>query len=227
MPVKFPGINACVFDAYGTLFDVHSAVARHRVRLGENADRISMAWRTKQLEYTWLRSIMDRYVDFWQVTGHALDFALQANDVDDDALRDDLMSAYLALECYPEVPEVLSALKDAGMQTAILSNGSPMMLEAAVDSAGLGGLLDDVISVDLLGVYKPAMDVYQLVLERLEVGRGQVSFQSSNAWDAAGAATFGFKVAWCNRFGQARERLPDGPHAEIKTLAELPGIVLS
>ena len=226
MPVKFSGINACVFDAYGTLFDVHSAVGRQRARLGENADRISITWRTKQLEYTWLRSIMDRYVDFWQVTGHALDFALQAGGVDDDALRDDLMSAYLALDCYPEVPEVLSTLKDAGMQTAILSNGSPMMLEAAVDSAGLGGLIDDVLSVDLLGVYKPAMDVYQLVLERLDVGRGQVSFQSSNAWDAAGAATFGFNVAWCNRFGQARERLPDGPHAEIKTLTELPGIVL-
>lgn len=227
MPARFSGINACVFDAYGTLFDVHSAVGRHRARLGENADKVSMAWRTKQLEYTWLRSIMDRYVDFWQITGHALDFALQANGIEDDALREDLMGAYLALECYPEVPEVLSTLKDAGMHTAILSNGSPMMLEAAVDSAGLGGLLDDVISVDLLGVYKPAMDVYQLVLERLDVGRGQVSFQSSNAWDAAGAATFGFKVAWCNRFGQARERLPDGPHAEIRTLAELPGIVLS
>lgn len=226
MPARFSGINACVFDAYGTLFDVHSAVGRHRARLGENADKVSMAWRTKQLEYTWLRSIMDRYVDFWQITGHALDFALQANGIEDDALREDLMGAYLALECYPEVPEVLSTLKDAGMHTAILSNGSPMMLEAAVDSAGLGGLLDDVISVDLLGVYKPAMDVYQLVLERLDVGRGQVSFQSSNAWDAAGAATFGFQVAWCNRFCQARERLPDGPHAEIKTLAELPGIVL-
>jgi len=226
MPVKFPGITACVFDAYGTLFDVHSAVGRHRARLGEQADKVSIAWRTKQLEYTWLRSIMDRYVDFWRVTGDALDFALHAHGVDDDALREDLMSAYLALECYPEVPEVLTTLKDAGMQTAILSNGSPMMLEAAVDSAGLGGLLDEVISVDLLGVYKPAMDVYQLVLERMEVGRGQVSFQSSNAWDAAGAATFGFNVAWCNRFGQARERLPDGPHAEIRTLAELPGIVL-
>lgn len=226
MPARFSGINACVFDAYGTLFDVHSAVGRHRARLGENADKVSMAWRSKQLEYTWLRSIMDRYVDFWQITGHALDFALQANGIEDDALREDLMGAYLALECYPEVPEVLSTLKDAGMHTAILSNGSPMMLEAAVDSAGLGGLLDDVISVDLLGVYKPAMDVYQLVLERLDVGRGQVSFQSSNAWDAAGAATFGFQVAWCNRFCQARERLPDGPHAEIKTLAELPGIVL-
>ena len=226
MSAQFPGITACVFDAYGTLFDVHSAVGRHRARLGNKADAVSMAWRTKQLEYTWLRSIMDRYVDFWQITGDGLDFALQANGVSDQALRDDLMHAYMTLDCYPEVPEVLGILKDAGMQTAILSNGSPAMLQAAVDSSGLGNLLDDVISVDMLGVFKPAMDVYQLVLEHLDVGRGQVSFQSSNAWDAAGASTFGFKVAWCNRFGQTRERLPDGPHAEMLTLTELPALVL-
>ena len=199
MTTRFHGITACVFDAYGTLFDVHSAVGRHRARLGDKADAVSLAWRTKQLEYTWLRSIMDRYVDFWQVTGDGLDYALDAHGVSDIALREDLMNAYLVLDCYPEVPQ---------------------------DSAGLGNLLDDVISVDLLGIYKPAMEVYQQVLERLDVGRGQVSFQSSNAWDAAGAATFGFKVAWCNRFGQKRERLPDGPHAEMKTLAELPGLVL-
>ncbi len=226
MSVKFHGIAACVFDAYGTLFDVHSAVGRHRPRLGDKADAVSATWRTKQLEYTWLRSIMDRYVDFWQVTGQGLDYALAAHGVDDPALRGDLMRAYLELDCYPEVPEVLGALKDAGMQTAILSNGSPMMLDAAVASAGLDNLVDDVISVDLLGVYKPAMEVYQLAIDRLDVGRGEVSFQSSNAWDAAGAATFGFQVAWCNRFGQARERLPDGPHAEMKTLSELPEIVL-
>lgn len=226
MSTKFIGISACVFDAYGTLFDVHSAVGHHRSRLGDCADAVSMTWRTKQLEYTWLRSIMDRYVDFWQVTADGLDFALESNGVNDQALRDDLLNAYLTLDCYPEVPEVLGQLKDAGLQTAILSNGSPMMLEAAVDSAGLGNLLDDVISVDLLGVYKPAMEVYQQVIDHLDVGRGQVSFQSSNAWDAAGASTFGFKVAWCNRFGQSRERLPDGPHAQIKTLAELPAIVL-
>jgi len=226
MTHRFQGITACVFDAYGTLFDVHSAVGRYRARLGDKADAVSMTWRTKQLEYTWLRSIMDRYVDFWQITGDGLDYALEAHGVSDIALREDLMNAYLGLECYPEVPEVLARLRDAGLQTAILSNGSPAMLEAAVQSAGLSNLLDDVISVDLLGVYKPDMEVYQQVLERLDVGRGQVSFQSSNAWDAAGAATFGFKVAWCNRFGQKRERLPDAPHAEIQTLSELPGIVL-
>ena len=223
---KIEGIKACVFDAYGTLFDVHSAVGKHRERLGEKADAVSAIWRTKQLEYTWMRSLMNRYVDFWRVTGEGLDFALDANGVNDAALRDDLLNAYLGLDCYPEVPDVLKTLKDAGMRTAILSNGSPRMLEAAVESSRIGDLLDAILSVDELGIYKPAPEVYQLVLDHLDVGRGQVSFQSSNAWDAAAAATFGFRVAWCNRFGQAKERLPDAPDAEIKTLSELPAIVL-
>ena len=224
--IKFEGIKACVFDAYGTLFDVHSAVGKHRERLGDKADAVSVIWRTKQLEYTWMRSLMNRYVDFWRVTGEGLDFALDANGVNDASLRDDLLNAYLRLDCYPEVPEVLKTLKDAGMRTAILSNGSPRMLEAAVESSRIGDLLDAILSVDELGIYKPAPEVYQLVLDHLDVGRGQVSFQSSNAWDAAAAATFGFRVAWCNRFGQAKERLPDAPDAEIKTLSELPAIVL-
>ena len=223
---KFIGITACVFDAYGTLFDVHSAVGKHRARLGEQADAVSAMWRAKQLAYTWQRTILDRYVDFWRVTGDSLDYALDAHGVDDAALRDDLLHAYLSLDCYPEAPGVLGTLKDAGLLTAVLSNGSPMMLEAAVDSAGLGGVLDAVISVDELGLYKPSAEVYQLAMDTLEVGRGQVSFQSSNAWDAAAAATFGFRVAWCNRFGQARERLPDAPDVEIRTLDELPAIVL-
>ncbi len=223
---KFEGIKACVFDAYGTLFDVHSAVGKHRERLGEKADAVSAIWRTKQLEYTWMRSLMNRYIDFWRVTGEGLDFALDANGVNDAALRDDLLNAYLGLDCYPEVPDVLETLKDAGMRTAILSNGSPRMLEAAVESSRIGDLLDAILSVDELGIYKPAPEVYQLGLDHLDVGRGQVSFQSSNAWDAAAAATFGFRVAWCNRFGQAKERLPDAPDAEIKTLSELPAIVL-
>ena len=223
---RFIGIEACVFDAYGTLFDVHSAVGKHRPRLGGKADAVSGTWRTKQLEYTWQRTILDRYVDFWRVTADGLDFALEAHGVDDAALRDDLLNAYLRLDCYPEVPGVLKVLKKAGLRTAILSNGSPMMLKAAVESAGLGGALDAVISVDALGVYKPSAEVYELAMDELDVGRGQVSFQSSNAWDAAAAATFGFRVAWCNRFGQARERLPDAPDVEIRTLDELPAIVL-
>ena len=223
---KFIGIKACVFDAYGTLFDVHSAVGKHRPRLGGKADAVSAMWRAKQLEYTWQRTILERYVDFWRLTADGLDFALETHGVDDAALRDDLLDAYLDLDCYPEVPGVLNALKEAGILTAILSNGSPMMLEAAVESAGIGDRLDTVVSVDALGMYKPSAEVYQLAMDELQVGRGQVSFQSSNAWDAAAAATFGFRVAWCNRFGQARERLPDAPDVEIRTLDELPAIVL-
>ena len=223
---KFIGIRACVFDAYGTLFDVHSAVGKHRARLGDEADAVSAMWRAKQLEYTWQRTILDRYVDFWRVTADGLDYALDAHGVDDADLRDDLLHAYLSLDCYPEVRGVLGTLRNAGLTTAILSNGSPMMLEAAVESAGIAGLLDAVVSVDELGMYKPSAEVYQLAMDALEVGRGQVSFQSSNAWDAAAAATFGFRVAWCNRFGQARERLPDAPDVEIGTLDELPAIVL-
>ena len=147
MLTKFIGIKACVFDAYGTLLDVHSAVERHRARLGNKADPVSGMWRTKQLQYMWLRTIIDRYVDFWRLTVDGLDFALDAHGVDDAALRDDLLDAYLRLDCYPEVPGVLSTLKNAGLRTAILSSASPMMLEAAVESAGIGDVLDAVISV--------------------------------------------------------------------------------
>ena len=225
--MKFDDIKVCVFDAYGTLFDVHAAVGHHRPRLGDKADGVSAMWRTKQLEYTWLRSLMDRYVPFWQVTGDALDYAFDAHGVTDKALRDDLLNAYMELDCYPEVPNVLAELKNGGMRTAILSNGSPEMLDAAVKSAKLDELLDAVLSVDALGIFKPHPSVYQLAVDRLEVEARQVSFQSSNAWDAAAAATFGFRVAWVNRFGQTEERLPDPPAVQLRTLSELPAVVLS
>ena len=224
--VKFSRIKACVFDAYGTLWDVHSAVGRHRERLGDKADAVSETWRAKQLQYTWLRSLMGKYIPFWQVTQDALDFAMQAHGVDDPGLRQDLVDAYLSLDCYPEVPEMLKTLQGAGLKTAVLSNGSPDMLDAAVQSSGLESLLDASLSVDSLGVYKPDMRVYQMVCDHFEVAPQEVSFQSSNAWDAWAASSFGFQVAWCNRFGQAPERLPDSPKAEIKTLAELAAIVI-
>jgi 2-haloacid dehalogenase len=225
--MKFDDIKVCVFDAYGTLFDVHAAVGHHRARLGDKADAVSAMWRTKQLEYTWLRSLMDRYVPFWQVTGEALDYAFDAHGVSDKGLRDDLLNAYMELDCYPEVPDVLAELKNGGMRTAILSNGSPEMLDAAVKSSKLDELLDAVLSVNELGIFKPHPSVYQLAVDRLEVEPRQVSFQSSNAWDAAAAATFGFRVAWVNRFGQSEERLPDQPDVQLRTLSELPGVVLS
>jgi len=217
----FRNIKACVFDAYGTLFDVHSAVGRHKARIGDSADAVSAIWRTKQLEYTWLRSLMGRHVDFWRVTGDALDYAMDAHDIEDASLREDLMNAYLSLDAYPEVPEVLRRLKDAGYRTAILSNGAPNMLEAGARSAGIEALLDANLSIEEIGVYKPDFRVYQLAVDKLGVAPESISFQSSNAWDAVAAATFGFQVAWVNRFGQRRERLTADPQAEIGDLNQL------
>lgn len=221
----FKEIEACVFDAYGTLFDVHSAIARGGRSLGERGQAVSDLWRQKQLEYTWLRSLMRAHVDFWQVTGDGLDYALAAHAIEDPALRDRLMDLYLSLDAYPEVKDTLARLSGAGLATAILSNGSPAMLEAAVTSAGLAELLGSVLSVEDVGIFKPDPSVYQLAVDRLAVRPEQVCFLSSNAWDAAAAAHFGFRVAWVNRFGKERERIPADPAAVIKDLSELPALL--
>ena len=222
---KINGIQACVFDAYGTLFDVYSAVGKHRERLGNIADQVSSVWRTKQLEYTWLRSLMRRHADFWQVTQDALDFAFDMYTVKDPDLKKDLIEAYLQLDCYPEVPEALSELKSRGFKIAILSNGTPKMLEAAVRNSRLETLIPEIFSVEKAGVFKPDPRVYQIAVNELNVKPEEIAFQSSNAWDASGAATFGFKVAWINRFGQRPERLPGKPDVEIQSLSELPALL--
>lgn len=222
---QFEGIKACVYDAYGTLFDVHSAVGKHKERLGEKADSVSAMWRTKQLEYTWLRTLMETYTDFWQVTGDALEYAFDAHDINDSELQYDLLDAYLQLECYPEVKETLGRLQRCGAKNVILSNGSPMMLEAAVQNSGIGEWVDDILSVDPLKMYKPSPQVYQIAVDHLHVQAHEISFQSSNAWDVAGAAHYGFQVAWINRFGQRRERLAARAKAELTTLSELPAVL--
>ena len=220
------GIRACVFDAYGTLFDYASAAAGCRDVLGDKLERLTALWRDKQLQYTWLRAIQGRHADFQQVTGDALDFALAILGLTSSTLRNRLMSLYLKLDAFPEVSETLQRLRIGGMKTAILSNGSPMMLQAAVESAGLVGLFDAVLSVEEVGVYKPHPKVYQLVVDRLGVPTSAISFQSSNAWDAYAASAFGMQVVWCNRYGQMRERLPGSTDREIKSLAELPPLVV-
>ena len=222
---QFNDIGACVFDAYGTLFDVHSAVERCRDKLGNKADPLSATWRQKQLQYTWLRSLMGKYEDFWTVAGDALDFALASVEIDDPPLRAELMQLYLELDPYPEVLETLAALKDAKFKTAILSNGSLSMLVSAVKSAGVSKLIDSVLSVDKVGIFKPHPSVYQLAVDELDVPARRISFQSANAWDASGAAAFGFRVAWINRFGQLSEALPGEPQAELGSLAELPKLL--
>ncbi len=222
---RLSGIRACVFDAYGTLFDFAAAAKGCRDVLGDDIDKLTAIWRDKQLQYTWLRALQGRHADFWQVTGDALDFALETLNIEKPGLRDRLMTLYLTLETFPEVAATLQRLKRAGLQTAILSNGSPKMLDAAVNGNGLQDLLDRVLSVEAVGVYKPHPKVYQLAVDRLGVPASAISFQSSNAWDAYAAAAFGMRVVWCNRYGQRRERLPGNPDREIRMLSELPELL--
>ncbi|OGA65884.1 MAG: haloacid dehalogenase, type II [Betaproteobacteria bacterium RIFCSPLOWO2_12_FULL_68_20] len=219
------GIRACVFDAYGTLFDYASAAARCRDVLGDKFERLTALWREKQLQYTWLRALQARHADFWQVTGDALDFAMETLGIADPALRERLMRLYLSLDAFPEVPDMLRRLKAAGLKTAILSNGSPRMLSAAVENAKIADLLDAVLSVEDVGVYKPHPRVYGLAAEQLGIEPAAISYQSSNAWDAYAASAFGMRVVWCNRYGQRPERLPGKPDREIRSLAELPALV--
>jgi 2-haloacid dehalogenase len=219
------GIGACVFDAYGTLFDVHSAVAGLRDRIGPEADGLSQLWRTKQLEYTWLRALMGRHADFWQVTGEALDYACARLGVDPAPIREPLMQAYRSLDAYPEVAAVLEQLRRGGIVLAILSNGEPGMLAAGARSAGIEGLLEAILSVEEVGIFKPHPKVYQLVLDRLGMRADEVAFMSSNAWDVHGAACFGLRPVWINRLGAPRERLPEGPEHELSDLSGLPGLI--
>jgi 2-haloacid dehalogenase len=224
-------IEACVFDAYGTLFDVFSVADGVRQVVGDKADTVTALWRQKQLEYTWLRSLMKAHVDFWQVTRDALEFALDSAghadsaDTADTAATDRLMELYLGLATYPEVPGVLTTLRRNGALCAVLSNGAPNMLDAAVRSAGIGDLLSAVLSVEDAGVFKPSAAVYRLAVDGLKVKPENICFMSSNAWDIAGAAHFGFRAVWVNRFGQARERLPGAPVKELKSLEPLPGLL--
>ncbi|MEX0760403.1 MAG: haloacid dehalogenase type II [Tistlia sp.] len=221
----FSDIGACVCDAYGTLFDVHSAAGREAAALGDKAKALSASWRQKQLEYTWLRSLMGRHADFWQVTGEALDYAMALHGIADPALRERLLQLYRSLEAYPDVRPALERLRAGGIRTAILSNGEPSMLSDAVAHAGIADLLDDVQSVESVGIFKPDPRVYRLSVERLGVPAARIAFVSTNAWDAAGAGYFGFRVAWMNRFGLPDERLGNSPDAVIEGLDALPALL--
>lgn len=219
------GIRACVFDAYGTLFDFASAAAGCPDIPKEKRAALTALWREKQLQYTWLRTLQGRYADFWQVTGDALDFTLDSLGIAAPVLRARLMELYLTLPAFPEVPGVLRQLQQAGFVLAILSNGSPAMLDAAVRAAGIGDLLDAVLSADAVQQFKTHPRVYEYALTQLGLQVHQVSFQSSNAWDAFAASAFGMRVVWCNRYGQQHERLPGQPDHEVRSLAELPALL--
>ncbi len=221
-------ITTCIFDAYGTLFDV-AAAARHAAtepqfpQLIDKWPELAELWRLKQLQYTWLRAVTGEHTDFWTVTRDGLDWALEKTGLARNAaLRDRLLQLYWELQAYPEVPQMLAALKQAGLATAILSNGSPEMLEGAVTSAGIGDLLDDVLSVEQVGIFKPARPVYDLVQKRFGGERSEILFVSSNGWDAAAAAGYGFDTVWVNRGGDPMDRLPATPRHILTNLSAIP-----
>ena len=218
-------VRACLFDAYGTLFDFNSAVSACPEVPADARPKLSEIWRAKQLQYTWLRGLMGRHADFWKVTGAALDYALDSVGLDIPGVHARLMGLYRELDCYPDVPAMLKTLKAAGMRTAILSNGTPEMLAAAVDHAGLSDVMDMVISVEEVGVFKPHPSVYRHAEDRLGLTASEISFQSANAWDAQAAAAFGYRTVWINRTGAPPERLPWPPDAVIPSLAALPALV--
>jgi 2-haloacid dehalogenase len=225
MSATLAATEICVFDAYGTLFDFNSAVARHRAAIGPEADALAEMWRAKQIQYTWLRNGMGAYARFWQVTGEALDHCLAAHGITDAGVREKLMGAYLALDPFPEVPAMLDALKRAGLRLAILSNGNAEMLDAVVAACGLADRFEAVLSVDAVQVFKPDARVYRLVEARCGVQPAKVCFLSSNCWDAHGAAHFGFATVWVNRAGAPDDNLPGRTVATIKDLSQLPSLL--
>jgi len=222
-------ITTCVFDAYGTLFDVAAAAREAAREPGREAfarhwPTIAGTWRLKQLQYTWLRATAGVHDNFWQITRDGLDYAMEEQGLDDPDLRARLLQLYWELTAYPEVPAMLKALKDAGRNTAILSNGTPAMLQGAVQAAGIGDVLDACLSVESIGVFKPHRDVYKLVGEHFGCAAREVLFVSSNCWDACAAAGFGFVVAWANRAGEPMDRLPWRPRHVVSDLATIPDI---
>ncbi len=224
MPIK-----ACVFDAYGTLFDVAAAARQAAAEPGGGTlsavwQKVASDWRAKQLQYTWLRTVAETHADFWTVTKDALEWALEASGLDDPELRERLLALYFKLSAYPEVPTTLAKIRNAGLNTAILSNGEPRMLQGAVESAGIGGLLDGVLSAEEVGVFKPHRSVYALVGKHFGTQQEEVLFVSSNGWDAAHAAGFGFRSVWVNRASEPMERLPWKPEKVLSDLSEIPNM---
>ena len=214
-------VSAYVFDAYGTLFDVHAAISRHRAAAGPDADRFSDIWRTKQLEYTWTLTLAGHYADFWTLTERALDFAFARVPSVDRGLRPQLLEAYRTLDAFPDARAALAALKARGLRVAILSNGTPSMLSAAVEAAGMAEYLDAVLSVHAVQQYKPRPEVYELVTDALALERSNVGFVSSNRWDVMGAASFGFQTYWVNRLAVPDEYADFAPLRRIGDLTAL------
>ena len=220
-----PAVSTFVFDAYGTLFDVHSAIARHQAAAGADAERFSEIWRTKQLEYSWTLTLAGQYADFWSLTERALDYAFARFAAVDRSLRPALLDAYRRLDAFGDARRAVTELKNAGRRVAILSNGSPAMLNAAVQAAGMADVFDAVLSVDTVRAFKPRREAYALVTDRFQIQPDDAAFISSNRWDVMGAAAFGFRAVWINRTGVPDEYKDWPPLRVLRSLAELPALV--
>ena len=218
-------IKACIFDAYGTLFDVNAACRELSKEVGDNWEKLASLWRLRQVEYTWLRNSMDEYIDFWQITSDALDYAMETLGIENNKLREELLNLYLKLEAYPEVNHLLKKLKQRGLKTGILSNGSMKMLNSAVDNANIREYLDAILSVEECKIYKPSSKVYDLVKIKMQISKEKTLFFSSNAWDMHAASNYGFKTIWVNRFNTKLERLPGKPIDIVNSLDKIDEII--
>ena len=217
-------IKAIIFDAYGTLFDVNSAAEKCKDKIGDKWEAFANYWRTTQLEYTWLRSLMKRHKDFWQVTEDSLDKSMKVFNID-NSMRNELLDLYKILSPYPEVPEVLKSLKEKKYKLSILSNGTPSLLNELVKSNNLENLFDDIFSIEEVGIYKPDSKVYDLPIKKYKIKNNEVAFLSANTWDVSGGGNYGFNSIWVNRNNSIFDNLDYRPQYEVKSLKELINII--
>ena len=217
-------IKAIIFDAYGTLFDVNSAAEKCKDKIGDKWEAFANYWRTTQLEYTWLRSLMKRHKDFWQVTEDSLDKSMKVFNID-NSMRNELLDLYKILSPYPEVPEILKSLKEKDYKLSILSNGTPSLLKELVKSNNLENLFDDIFSIEEVGIYKPDSKVYDLPIKKYKIENNEVAFLSANTWDVSGGGNYGFNSIWVNRNNSIFDNLDYRPQYEVKSLKELINII--
>ena len=217
-------IKAIIFDAYGTLFDVNSAAEKCKDQIGDKWEPFANFWRTTQLEYTWLRSLMRRHKDFWQVTEDSLDKSMKAFNID-SSMKNELLNLYKILSPYKEVSETLKALKEKKFKLAILSNGTPSLLNELVKSNNLNDLFDDIFSIEEVGVYKPDSKVYDIPVKKYKIKKDEIAFLSANTWDVSGGGNYGYHAIWVNRNNNIFDNLDYKPTSEIKSLKELTNLI--
>ena len=217
-------IKAIIFDAYGTLFDVNSAAEKCKDKIGDKWEGFANYWRTTQLEYTWLRSLMKRHKDFWQVTEESLDKSMKTYEID-SSMRNELLNLYKILSPFKEVPEVLISLKDKNLKLAILSNGTPSLLNELIQSNNLENIFDDIFSIEEVGVYKPDSKVYDIPIKKYNIKKNEVAFLSANTWDISGGGNYGYNSIWVNRNNNTFDNLDYVPKHQIKDLSKLLDII--